>query len=68
MTIKIPVLPINPMFSTDDIDLAYLIELNAKAIDENFGDGYAKAHPELLAAMHQAGAIRLLAAAIQNHP
>lgn len=56
------------MLSTDEIDLAYLIELNAKAIDENFGDGYAKAHPELLAALHQAGAIWRLAVAIQNHP
>ena len=68
MTIEIPVLPINLMLSTDDIDLAFLIELNVKAIDENFGDGYAKAHPELLAAIHQAGAIWRLAAAIQNHP
>jgi hypothetical protein len=49
----------------NDVDLAYLIELIADAIDENFGVGYAKLHPELVAAQLQAGAIMQLASAVR---
>ena len=49
-------------------DLAYHIELIVDAIDENFGDGYAKAHPELVAAQLNACAIHQLAIAIENRP
>lgn len=31
------------------------------AIDANFGDGYAKQHPELVAALEQSAAVRYLA-------
>ena len=48
------------------MDLAYTIELAVAAIDENFGEGYAKAHPELIAAHLQSGAIYALAAAIKE--
>jgi hypothetical protein len=48
----------------NDTDLAFHIELIANAIDENFGDGYAKSHPELVAAQLQAGAIMQLASAV----
>jgi len=46
------------------LDLAYSIEIIAEAIDENFGKGYAKAHPELIAAQIQGAAIHRLADAI----
>ena len=49
-------------------DLAFHIELIINAIDENFGDGYAKAHPELVAAQLNACAIHQLAIAIENRP
>jgi hypothetical protein len=49
----------------NDTDLAYLIEAIADAIDENFGAGYAKSHPELVAAQLQSGAIMQLAAAVR---
>jgi hypothetical protein len=38
-------------------DLAFHIELAQKAIDENFGNGYAKAHPEVLAAQLKSAAL-----------
>jgi hypothetical protein len=49
-------------------DLAFHIELIVNAIDENFGDGYAKAHPELVAAQLNACAIHQLAIVIENRP
>ena len=48
-------------------DLAFHIELIAKAIDENFGDGYAKSHPELICALVNSYAILTLADAVRNH-
>ena len=48
------------------MDLAYLIELAVAAIDEALGKGYAKAHPELIAAHLQSVAIHALAAAIEE--
>lgn len=47
-------------------DMAFQIELIAKAIDENFGEGYAKAHPELIAAQLQAAALTRLANAVED--
>lgn len=60
-----PPLPNNLMIKHD---LAYHIELIVDAIDENFGEGYAKAHPELVAAQLNACAIHQLAIAIENRP
>jgi hypothetical protein len=48
------------------LDLAYAIELIAEAIDANFGKGYAKAHPELIAAQIQGAAIHKLADSISE--
>jgi hypothetical protein len=48
----------------NDVDLAFHIELIANAIDEHFGDGYAKSHPELVAAQLQSAAIWQLANAV----
>lgn len=48
-----------PVYDSND-DLAFMIELTAKAIDEVFGEGHAKAHPELVAAQLNAAAIRAL--------
>jgi hypothetical protein len=46
--------------------LAFHIELIANAIDEVFGDGYAKEHPQLVAAQLQSAALHQLAMAIAN--
>ena len=37
------------------------------SIDEQFGDGYAKAHPELVAAFVQAASRDFLAAVLHDH-
>ena len=51
----------------DSLDpLAFHIELIANAIDEVFGDGYAKEHPQLIAAQLQSAALHQLAMAIAN--
>jgi hypothetical protein len=51
-----------------NMTLEYAIELAVDAIDANFGQGYARAHPELLAAQLQAAAIHTLALAISELP
>ncbi|MEB3166652.1 MAG: hypothetical protein VKO65_08265 [Cyanobacteriota bacterium] len=48
-----------PVYDSSN-DLAFLIELTAKAIDEVFGEGHAKAHPELVAAQLHAVAVHRL--------
>ncbi len=48
------------------VDLAYAIDLIREAIDENFGEGYAEAHPELIAAQIQGAAIHKLADSISE--
>jgi hypothetical protein len=50
----------------NDIDLAIQIETITQAIDENFGKGYAKLHPELIAAQIQGAAIHRLADSISE--
>ena len=54
------------MIEARHLDLAYAIELIAEAIDANFGKGYAKAHPELIAAQIQGAAIHKLADSISK--
>jgi hypothetical protein len=44
------------------------LDQTIRRIDEAFGAGYAKRHPELVAALVQAAAFDRVARAIRSHP